>query len=199
MITVVGIGPGAPELMLAGMTKWLTQADVVIGSARQLASLPVPTAKQKVLPRLSELQTFINQNWQKQIVLLASGDPLLFGIGTWVLHHFERRDVKIIPGVSSIQYCFHQFGLSMNNCYLTSSHGRQPDFDFLLAHQTIGMVTDDVIGPYEIAQEIKKRHQKRQIYIGEHLSYPDERLSQRTAETVEKRNYQLNVVIITNA
>ena len=200
MIIVVGIGPGDSALRLTGTEKYIAQADVVIGSARQLEAFPqVPEAKQKVLPHLAELQDYLQANAAKQIVLLASGDPLLYGIGTWVSKHFPTDQVKIIPGISSIQYLFHQLQLSMNDCYLTSSHGRKPDFDFLLRHEKVGMVTDQDLGPYEIAQEIRRRGQHRHIYVGERLSYPDERISEYDEQTVENRDYGMNVVIITNA
>lgn len=200
MITVLGIGPGNPQEMLVGTRDYLRQADQVIGSARQLAVFSdLPKAKQKRLPHLAELKTYLEAHKQDQIVLLASGDPLLYGIGSWVKRNFSASEVEIVPGISSIQYMFNRLQLSMNDCYLTSSHGRQPDFDFLLRHQKIAMVTDSVIGPYQIAQAIKAHQQHRLIYIGERLSYPNEKISRETEQTVEDRQYAMNVVIITNA
>lgn len=199
MITVLGIGPGDGKYRLEGTTEYLQNADVVIGSARQLASFTdLPTNKQMRLPHLGELQEYLQQHINRQIVLLASGDPLLYGIGTWVKKNFPDQQIQIIPGISSIQYFFHRLQLSLNDCYLTSSHGRVPDFDFLLQHEKVGMVTDQQLGPYEIAQEIKRRGQHRLIFVGENLSYPNERISRYTEETVEKRQYDMNVVIITN-
>ena len=61
------------------------------------------------------------------------------------------------------------------------------------------MVTDKVIGPYEIGQEIKKRGLHRIIYVGEKLSYPDEQITKYDEQTIENRDYEMNVVIITNA
>lgn len=200
MITVLGIGPGDPGLRLAGTQQFLAQADVVIGSARQLKTFPeIPAEKAMKLPRLNELKEYLTANSAKQVVLLASGDPLLYGIGTWVTTNFSEQQVVIVPGISSIQYMFHQLHLSMNNAYFTSSHGRVPDFDFLLRHDKVGMVTDSQLGPYEIAQEIKKRGLHRTLYIGERLSYPDEQISKHDETTVEDREYGMNVVIITNA
>lgn len=199
MITVLGIGPGSDDLMLSGYQRYLDQADLVIGSRRQLGLFEIDDSKQKSLPKLSRLREFLQANLNRRIVLLASGDPLLYGIGNWAITNFGSEHVKVVPGISSIQYLFNQLGLSMNDTYLTSSHGRQPDFDFLLAHQTVGMVTDQVIGPYQIAQEIKKRGQHRRIYVGELLSYPEEKISTYTEATVENRDYQMNAVIITNA
>jgi Precorrin-6B methylase 1 len=61
------------------------------------------------------------------------------------------------------------------------------------------MVTDAKTGPYQIAQEVLSRHQDRTIYVGEQLSYPEERISQLKPEQVEDKKYNMNVVIITNA
>ena len=61
------------------------------------------------------------------------------------------------------------------------------------------MVTDQKIGPFEIGQEIKKRGLHKKIYVGERLSYPDERITCYDESTVEQRKYEMNVVVITNA
>ncbi|QLL69171.1 cobalt-precorrin-7 (C(5))-methyltransferase [Lactobacillus sp. 3B(2020)] len=199
MITVVGIGPGRNDLQLKGLNQYLAQATLVVGSKRQLTTMQVPKEKAYPLPRLATLKAELVTKLDENIVILASGDPLLYGIGTWAIHNFPTGKVKVVPGISSMQYCFHQFGLSMNDCYFTSSHGRRPDFDFLLAHEKVAMVTDRELGPYQIAQEILKRGQKRRLYIGENLSYPDEKLTNGLADQVQDREYGLNVVIITNA
>ncbi|HBF74517.1 MAG TPA: cobalt-precorrin-7 (C(5))-methyltransferase [Lactobacillus sp.] len=199
MITVLGIGPGSPDLMLRGTEKLLAQADLVIGSKRQLAGFDLSSEKQLVLPKLAILKKLLVEQYDQNVVLLASGDPLLYGIGSWTLREFGSDHVTVVPGISSIQYMFNQVGLPMNDAYFTSSHGRIPDFDFLLAHQTVGMVTDAKIGPYQIAKEVLSRHQQRTIYIGEQLSYPEERISQLQPEQVENKKYNMNVVIITNA
>lgn len=89
----------------------------------------------------------------------------------------------------------------MNDIYLTSSHGRKPDFDWLLRHEKIAMVTDQMTGPYQIAQEILARGQQRCMVIGENLSQENEQIVCLNAEQVAQRgdiNYGLNVVVILN-
>ena len=60
------------------------------------------------------------------------------------------------------------------------------------------MVTDKKIGPYEIAQEIKKRGLKKVLVIGENLSYEDEKIEILAEYQVIDRQYEMNVVVILN-
>lgn len=198
MITVAGIGPGNPELMIQKVFMSVKEADLVIGSIRQLSLFDLPENKKMVLPKLMKLKEFLLKNSQLNIVLLASGDPYLYGIANWLKREVNNQPVDVIPGISSIQYLFNRVGISMNDSYLTSSHGRVPDFDFLLKHQTICMVTDEKIGPFQIAQEVIARGQHRNIFIGENLSYPDELITKTTESEVKNRKYKMNVVLITN-
>ncbi|WP_042349366.1 cobalt-precorrin-7 (C(5))-methyltransferase [Bacillus massiliigorillae] len=197
MITVVGLGPGNPGYLTVKGYSLLESADIIIGSSRQLQEVPATTsAKQMVLPKkLDELEQFLRQHIMKDLVLLASGDPLLYGIGKWVLERFRPEEVTIISGISSIQYICAKAGISMNDLYISSSHGKVPDFDFLLAHSKVAMVTDKKIGPYEIAVEITKRNLRKRMIIGENVSYPNEKIYRLSPIEVEK-NYNMNVVVI---
>lgn len=106
MITVLGIGPGDRKLCLLGTETYLKQADTVIGSPRQLALFPgIPQEKQLRLPRLTALKEYLVQNKTRSIVLLASGDPLLYGIGTWVTKNFSKQQIQIIPGLVQSNIC----------------------------------------------------------------------------------------------
>lgn len=100
-----------------------------------------------------------------------------------------------MPGISSVQYLCSRAGMDMNDIYLTSSHNRSPDFDWLLAHERIGMVTDSKIGPKEIAAEIRQRGQTRRMIIGENLSGRNERITILNADDVSG-DYDMNVVLI---
>ncbi|MCY9517009.1 cobalt-precorrin-7 (C(5))-methyltransferase [Paenibacillus apiarius] len=197
MIHIVGIGPGSPELMTGAGALLIQKADVIVGSKRQLGEIPQDNpAERKLLPtQLSELEAFLLERIGHDIVLLASGDPLIYGIGNWALQKFPPEQLQIVPGISSIQYLCSRCGIAMNDLYMTSSHGKQPDFDFLLAHPKVAMVTDSKLGPAEIAQEILRRKLHKTLVIGENLSYPDERLHRLKPEQVAAR-YDMNVVVI---
>lgn len=48
---------------------------------------------------------------------------------------------------------------------LQAYHGKTPNFDFLLQHEKVAMVTDTIIGPYEIAAEILQRGLKKSCLL----------------------------------
>lgn len=201
MITIVGIGPGKRELILNEGLELIRQADLVIGSTRQLAVFPeLAEEKQQVLPKkLSELKLFLEGNLAKDCVVLASGDPLLYGIGNWLSCQFADEQVRIISGISSIQYLFAKMKLSQNDCYLTSSHGKQPDMALLIMLPKVAMVTDKGFGPYEIAQAALASGKPKRLLIGENLSYPNERIEWLAAAEVPQRDYSMNVVVMVDA
>ncbi|MBC2011305.1 cobalt-precorrin-7 (C(5))-methyltransferase [Listeria marthii] len=194
MITVVGIGPGDTKLLINEAKVVISKADTVYGSTRQLQEIAeLTTATPMLLPKkLADLKSIPHQN--QNVVILASGDPLLYGIGNWAMANFAE-DVRIIPGISAIQMMFHRIKLPMNDCFVTSSHGKTPNFDFLLQHEKVAMVTDTIIGPYEIAAEILKRNLNKIIFIGENLSSKEERIHKLKPEDVAKK-YDMNVVVI---
>lgn len=198
MIRVVGIGPGDLHYGLLGQEAWFQEADLILGSQRHLDILPQKfRQKGQVAPKkLVDLKVYLlEQPEEKQIVYLVSGDPLVYGLGKWLTENFPGQ-VFLEPGISSMQYLASRLALPMNDAYLSSSHAKQPDFDLLLSLPKVFLVTDQQFGPYQIAQEVVKRGLRKTLVIGENLSYADEKISIYSAEQVEERTYNMNVVVI---
>lgn len=104
---------------------------------------------------------------QRCIVLLASGDPLFFGIGRRMIEEFSRDAVEILPDISSIQMAFARVRLPWDDAFLMSLHGgpdpnkrrRLPyglnDLSRLLdRHGKIAILTDSIMNPSEIAKAL---------------------------------------------
>ena len=105
-----------------------------------------------------------------------------------------------ISGISSLQYIFSKIFVDMNDVYITSSHGKIPDFDYILSHKKVCMVTDNKIGPHEICKEIQKRNLNKIVVVGENLSYDNERITVGKAEeilAVEK--FDMNEMALTSS
>ncbi len=195
MINVVGIGPGHRDYLIPLAQQIINSSNWLVGAPRQLALFTDFSGQIHLLDsQLNKLLAWLVKHQQYQITILASGDPMLYGIGKFLCQQLGIENVRIIPGISTVQYLFSRIGLDMNDVYLTSSHGKLPDFDFILAHKKVAMVTDQCIGPYEISQQIQQRQLQRYLIIGENLSYPNERII--IHPTKIETTYALNIVII---
>ncbi|WP_303972950.1 cobalt-precorrin-7 (C(5))-methyltransferase [Streptococcus merionis] len=198
MIDVVGIGPGDVSYGLLGSEELYEQADYILGSERHLEILPSQYAHKGVVPpkKLAALESLIaSYPEESHIVYLVSGDPLIYGLGKWMSEKFKGR-TRIFSGISAMQYLASQAFIPMNDAYLTSSHAKTPDFDLIMSLSKVFMVTDDNVGPYQIAQEAVKRGLKKTIIIGEQLSYDDEKITILPASEVQNRDYKMNVVVV---
>ena len=198
MIYVIGIGPGDPSYGLLGQAELFEKADRILGSERHLEILPAAYAHKGLVPpkKLAQLADLLQSFPEEEIILyLASGDPLIYGLGKWLSEKFKGR-VTIRPGISAMQYLASKIALPMNDAYLTSSHAKTPNFDLLMSLSKVFMVTDQKVGPYEIAQEAVSRGLDKIIVIGEQLSYEDEKITILPAAEVTDRAYEMNVVVV---
>lgn len=198
MLYIVGIGPGNNKYITEVAKDIIDNSEIIIAGKRNIEALGnIEKEIFYISSNLNEMKNYILNNAQKNIVVLASGDPLIYGIASYINRELEGKiDIKIIAGISSIQYAFSAFAIDMNDVYISSSHGREPDYDFILMHKKIAMVTDKNIGPYEIAQEIKNRNMLYDMYIGENLSYPNERLEITNSNDIKNRDYKMSLVIL---
>ena len=193
MLTVVGMGPAGLHLMTPAAREAVATADVLVGGKRHLQQFPDFTGEQFVLgANILELLNWICAHQEQRVVVLASGDPLFYGIGTRVVAHFGIENVRIIPGISAVQYLCAQSGIDMNDMWLTSSHGRSVCFDELARHNKVAMVTDAQCGPREIAQQLKG---DRWMVICENLAMDYERIHFLPVSEVNA-DYDMNAVVI---
>ena len=197
MLTVVGMGPAGLHLMTPAAREAVAVADVLVGGKRHLQQFPDFAGEQFALgANIPELLSWISAHQEKHVVVLASGDPLFYGIGTRMVAHFGIENVRIIPGISAVQYLCAQSGIDMNDMWLTSSHGRSVCFDELARQNKGAMVTDALCGPREIAQQLIARGKgHRWMVIGENLAMENEQIHFLPVREVNA-DYDMNAVVI---
>ncbi len=198
MINIIGLGPGNTDYITELGKRIIKTSDVVIGGKRNLESISdFKGEKIELSSNLKEILQYINDNKEKQISVIASGDPLIYGIGRYLSNNIDHKDLNIVSGISSLQYIFSKIYVDMNDLYITSSHGKIPDFDYVLSHKKVCMVTDSTIGPKEICQEILNRNLDRTVIVGENLSYNNEKITIGTPNDLIKIDkFDMSVVVI---
>ncbi|HEY0808437.1 MAG TPA: precorrin-6y C5,15-methyltransferase (decarboxylating) subunit CbiE, partial [Pseudonocardiaceae bacterium] len=105
----------------------LADAELVIGSDRQLAMVR-PRLRAAYLslpsPLLPALPALIDDNREHRLCVLASGDPLLFGIGSTLIRLFGPDAVRVLPAVSSASLACARLGWAIEEVVVVSAVGR---------------------------------------------------------------------------
>ena len=187
-IHVIGLGAAEQAVLTANAMQALDRSQIIIGSPRQLETVAIYlgddsefTAQPRLieLPKLSELKELLAELSNQQVSILASGDPLYFGIGRWLSKQNEISELYFYPGVSSIQAACHKLGLSLQDCDAISLHGRPVEtLRSLIRHnQTLVILTDKHSQPKRLAQEcFDMGYHAAKITVCEDLGYEKEQI-----------------------
>ena len=121
MLTV-GNGPGG-RVADPGAREAIAAAEALVGGSRHLQQFPDFAGERFALGPICR-RCWRGLRPVRRVVVLASGDPLFYGIGTRLIAHFGRERVQVIPGISAVQYLCARAGIDMNDMWLTSMAGR---------------------------------------------------------------------------
>ncbi len=125
-ITIIGCGPGAPDLITVRGERALKEADVIAGSRRLLEGFAKDRNAELLLLKgnfKAVLDKVEALGKDKKVVLLVSGDPLFHSFGESAMNRFGGGKCEVIPGVSSFQYAFCRLKESWKDYRLFSIHG----------------------------------------------------------------------------
>lgn len=205
MIKVIGIGlNGADSLSLANL-EIISQATVLIGGERHLSYFPNHLAIKIIINDLSQLieQIKTYQKNHEKIVILATGDPLFFGIGRLLLANLSLEELEFYPHLSCIQLAFNRLKITWHDAKFISIHGRdiEPLIKILKQKESkIAILTDNQHNPLVIWQ-LSQQLNLVNIYhfwLCENLGSAEEKITKINQED-ELINYQfspLNIVIL---
>jgi len=124
-VTVVGVGADGWDGLSSAARSAVQAADVLMGSARQLALVPTVDAERVKWPSpLSEaLPGLLSEHAGRQICVLASGDPMFHGIGTTMTRLLGADTVRVIPHPSSVSLACARLGWPQDQVQVVSLVG----------------------------------------------------------------------------
>lgn len=111
-ITVVGIGADGWDGLGGPARRAIESCDVLLGSQRQLALIPASDAVRKAwpTPMLPALPGLFETHDGTRICVLASGDPMFFGIGVTLARLFGAQRLRVLPQPSSASLACARLG-----------------------------------------------------------------------------------------
>lgn len=127
-LSLIGIGEEG-IIGLTPLAKWhLDRAEVIFGGVRHLAMLPLDDPREKIVwsTPLSHSLEEISRRQGQAVCVLASGDPLCYGIGSTLLRHIPITAMTIIPSPSAFSLACAKLGWSSTEVETLSLCGRDP-------------------------------------------------------------------------
>jgi len=201
-VTVIGMGL-SPDDLTARHLNIIRGADILIGGKRHLACFTDHPGIQKAITRdIPELTDYIGRHFKThRVVVLASGDPLLFGIGSAIIDALGPDNVEIHPNISSIAAAFARIKEPWQDARIISMHGNQSENSLLAAateSPLVAVLTDPARNPAWIAA-LLLRHQLHRINLCvlEQLGTPSEKISWHSLQEAAGNTFsEPNIVVL---
>ncbi|KIF79106.1 precorrin-6Y methyltransferase [Streptomyces sp. 150FB] len=205
-LSVVGIGAdGWPGLTDAARHA-LRDAEVLIGAPRQLDLLPDGCAGERVAwpsPLRPAVPALLAAHARRRVCVLASGDPMFYGIGRAVCEEAEGAGApppRVLPHPSSVSYACARLGWPLEDTEVVTLVGRPAGglTAALHQHRRILVLGAGPATPAEVAALLRARgYGPSRLRVLEQLGGERERTVTGTAETwAEPPGDPLNVIAV---
>ncbi len=205
LLAVIGIGHDGPAGLSPEALDHIARAEILVGGARHLAFFPdwhgekivIDADLPRLIARLRECAP------QRKTIVLASGDPLFYGIGRVLLEAFPREQLLFLPHLSAVQLAFARIKETWNDACIVSLHGRPLHSLAPALHRRedkIAVLTDARNSPAAIGAFLRETGCAAEypiVWVCENLGGPDERVTPWTPSELERETFSpLNIVIL---
>ena len=177
-LTVVGIGEDGFKGLGRNARHALLRATRIIGAQRQLDLLPQCIGGERQLwPSPFSLEPVLSRRGEP-VCVLASGDPMFYGVGASLVRHVAAEELTILPAPSSVSLAAARLGWPLQEVVTLSVVARP--LAAINAHLASGVrllvLSNDGSSPALIAALLTERgFGPSRIRVFEHLGGPAER------------------------
>ena len=187
MIDVIGTDAGAPASLPAPQQTLLRAATVIAAPQRLQAALQdwLGDAKPELLssddPR-ALVDSLQSRAADQAVVVLASGDPLWFGLGRILCDRIGAERLRFHPAPTSLQLAFSRIGRPWQDADWVSLHGRDPEILASTLQKrpaALAVLTDPNQGGAGTVQQMLRSsglEASTDLWLCENLGHPDERV-----------------------
>jgi precorrin-6B C5,15-methyltransferase / cobalt-precorrin-6B C5,C15-methyltransferase len=201
-LSIVGIGEDGIEGLTPIARSLVQAAEMVFGGQRHLV-LAAPLIRGVARPWRSPFERAVEEvlaQRGRQVCVLASGDPFVYGVGSVLLRHVDPRETVTVPALSTFSLAAARLGWALPETTQLSLHGRA--LDLVRPHLQPGArvlaLTSDGEGPAALARLLADTgFGTSRMTVLEALGGPRERLHATTAAGFDLGDVgPLNIVAI---
>jgi precorrin-6Y C5,15-methyltransferase (decarboxylating) len=187
---IIGILEDGPQSLSQQAIDYLKTADLLIGSPRFMDAiqdlLKEDVKKQDFTGNIMQVpnwvQTALEQN--KQVVVLATGDPLCHGIGSFIVKKLGIENCNVLPNITMFQVAFSRLGLAWQGVKISSihsnfEHGMRDLLSDCRTNDIIACYTSPKNSPVRIAKMLicENMQDQFEMLIASRLTTDDEQLT----------------------
>ncbi len=200
-IHVIGAGIAGHEGFTPHALELINRSDLLFGAERLLGLFPDFPGEKFTLDdgSMAAMVTRL-QNYNGRAVVLASGDPLFFGVGRYLLRNLTGELIEFLPNVTSVQYAFAKIREPWDDSVFVSAHGRpiKDIVDRIVANDKAAVLTDEINTPGAIGRELlSRRRGGYKAYLCENLGTDAEKIRVTDVKgLLELDAARLNVLIL---
>lgn len=191
-ITLLGIGMGSPEMLTIQGKKTLEEADLIVGAQRMTDAVKRPGQDVLVEYRAEAIKEYVNLHPEyDRIVIVLSGDVGFYSGAKKLLEVLTEKpedgkipaNIQIQCGISSVVYFMSAIGLSWDDAKIVSAHGRVCDLiSYIRQEEKVFAILGASDGVSTLAKKLVSYGMGEVLlYVGENLSYENEKIFVKTA------------------
>ena len=201
-VNIVGIGPGNPRLLTGAAREAIEQSTILIGDKRMLANFASGKRTYDTIKTAEICKVCSEADADKDVVsVLVSGDVGFFSLAKTISGKLPDCECVRYCGISSLVYFAQLLEMSWDDAKIVSMHGRRQNFIEAVAHnKKVFALTGGENSPQALCAKLCAHGLGGvTVYVGENLSYDDEKVTCLTAEEgAEKTFGSLSVMMIIN-
>jgi len=200
-IYIVGVGEDGLDGLTERARNLVLAADLLVGAENPLSLVP-PGPAQRVFvgDDLDRAVQAIRAAEGQKILVLASGDPLFYGLARYLCAKLGKDRFEVVPHVSSMQLAFARVKESWEEAYLTNLATRPLEtvIERIRTAEKVGLFPTEEIPPKDVAQALLDRGIDYFYgYVCENLGAPDERVTQGELRELAQMDFaHLNCLIL---
>lgn len=201
-VNIVGIGPGNPELLTAAARQVIEKSNILIGDKRMLAAFADENKIIHPTIKVAEIVEAIQKaDAMDEVAVLVSGDVGFFSLAKTISGKLPECNCTRYCGISSLVYFASKLEMSWDDAKIVSMHGREQKFVAAVAqNEKVFSLTGGDNSPQVLCQKLCDHGLSDvKVYVGENLSYAEEKITCATAEEISKLEFpSLSVMMIIN-
>ena len=202
-VNIVGIGPGNPDLLTGEARQAIAASNILLGDKRMLSAFADSSKTVYDTIKTSAIAEVAAKADPAKDVLavLVSGDVGFFSLAKTISGKLPDCECVRYCGISSLVYFASKLQLSWDDAKIVSMHGRDQNLVAAVAqNKKVFSLTGGDHSPQALCKQLCE-HGLGQVlvYVGENLSYPEEKIMQGTAEEISALSFpSLSVMMLLN-